>query len=141
MKALLERQGTFKSPPPHTQTHMRAKTFLAGCRPEHSTRDRNPQPQTLNPLPGREASKLSIPNPQRVQAALDALDPNKLLVGKEFEFDMDRVHDVMGKYLLENLLCLNPADRMPSKDVALYAAQIGEQADYYGQAHSSDDEV
>ena len=44
-----------------------------------------------------------------------ALDPKKLLVGKEFECDMDKLYDVMGKYLLENLLCLHPADRMPSK--------------------------
>ena len=73
-------------------------------------------------------------------AVLEALDPKTLLVGKEFEVDMDRVHDVMGKYLLENLLCLHGADRMPAKDVALYAAQIGTQADYYGQAHESSDE-
>ena len=69
-----------------------------------------------------------------------ALDPKNLLVGKEFECDLDGVYDVMGKYLLENLLCLNPDDRMPSKDVALYAAQIGSDADYYGQAASSDDD-
>jgi hypothetical protein len=50
-----------------------------------------------------------------VQDVAAALDPKNLLVGKEFECDMDKVYDVMGKYLLENLLCLHPADRMPSK--------------------------
>jgi hypothetical protein len=50
-----------------------------------------------------------------VQDVTAALDPKNLLVGKEFECDMDNVYDVMGKYLLENLLCLHPADRMPSK--------------------------
>ena len=50
-----------------------------------------------------------------MQDVAAALDPKNLLVGKEFECDMDKVYDVMGKYLLENLLCLHPADRMPSK--------------------------
>lgn len=52
-----------------------------------------------------------------------ALDPKNLLVGKEFECDMDNVYDVMGKYLLENLLCLHPAEENAEETVGVDAEE------------------
>ena len=37
---------------------------------------------------------------------------------------VDRVDDVMGKYLVENLVCIDPRDRMSLRDALLYAPQI-----------------
>jgi hypothetical protein len=54
---------------------------------------------------------------------------------KEVEVPLDTVADVMGKYLLENMLCRNPSDRMALRDAVVYADQIGAEvsclADWY----------
>jgi hypothetical protein len=41
---------------------------------------------------------------------------------------VDRVDDVMGKYLVENLVCIDPRDRMSLRDALLYAPQIAASA-------------
>lgn len=51
---------------------------------------------------------------------------------KDVEVPLDSITDVMAKYLLENMLCRSPADRMALRDAAVYADQIGSEADYYG---------
>jgi len=54
---------------------------------------------------------------------------------KEVDVPLDTVADVMGKYLLENMLCRNPSDRMALRDAVVYADQIGAEvsclADWY----------
>ena len=41
------------------------------------------------------------------------------------EVKVDKVEDVMAKYLVENLVCLDPRDRMSLRDALLYAPQMG----------------
>jgi hypothetical protein len=41
---------------------------------------------------------------------------------------VDRVDDIMGKYLVENLVCIEPRHRMSLRDALLYAPQIAASA-------------
>jgi hypothetical protein len=54
---------------------------------------------------------------------------------------VDRVDDVMGKYLVENLVCVDPRDRMSLRDALLYAPQIAASATSPADDTDSTDDI
>ena len=62
------------------------------------------------------------PRPDRVMCAEFARQRRTCLAPSVLNHrSCPQITDVMGGYLIEGLLCLNPSDRMSARDVVLYA--------------------